>query len=373
MMTSKIFFPHLDGMRFFAFLYVFLFHCYYGLPAQVADNPLYQALHFLWGNGDLGVNFFFTLSGFLITYLLLAEEQHAGKINLASFYFRRVIRIWPLYYLTFIFGYFIFHYLVQAAGADVVETADPLYYLFFLGNFNSIANGAPVSSSLSVLWSIAIEEQFYLCWPLLLIAFKQNRILLFLAVIITSLLFRSWHLDDPDMLFYHTFSVMSDLAIGGLLAWWCMQRRLEQSSLSLLPKSITLLIYLSGFLLMLFRKDVFVSPVLLVSERLIFSLFFAFIIFEQSYFSNSFYKMARFTRISHWGRYTYGLYCLHIPAMVFTVGFAMALGWEQLVWWELGIKTLLTLLLSFAFSWLSFHYLEQPFLRLKNTYSFNFR
>jgi peptidoglycan/LPS O-acetylase OafA/YrhL len=73
MTPSKVHFAHLDGLRTVAFLGVFLFHCYYAVPPALADHPAYRFLHFLTGNGDLGVNFFFVLSGFLITYLLLAE------------------------------------------------------------------------------------------------------------------------------------------------------------------------------------------------------------------------------------------------------------------------------------------------------------
>lgn len=367
-MQQKLFFPNLDGLRFFAFFVVFMFHCYYGTPTEMSGNVVYLALQRIWENGDLGVNCFFVLSGFLITYLLLYEERQNSRINLKNFYVRRILRIWPLYYATFVFGYFIFQYLIRLVGAQVTETANPWYYVFFAGNFNSIVHGDPVSGTLSVLWSIAIEEQFYLCWPLLLMLFRKNRPLIFAMIILFSLGFRVYYVHDPNVLFYHTFSVMSDLAVGAWLAWLCFTKNREQNSLTRFTRGISILIYAIGFALIFFRKEVFVHPALIVIERLVYGLFFAFIIAEQCFFARPLFRMEKLRWPTYWGKYTYGLYCLHLPAMVFTEGFAMMGNAATSSWWLLWGKAVSTLLLSLAFSSLSYRFIERPFLRLKTRY-----
>jgi peptidoglycan/LPS O-acetylase OafA/YrhL len=364
-MNQKVFFPNLDGLRFFAFFFVFMYHCYYEVPLQGKDSFIYLGFHKIWENGDLGVNFFFTLSGFLITYLLLSEEKQLGGFNISGFYWRRTLRIWPLYFTTVLFGFFIFQTLVNSVGGEIEETANVWYYLFFLGNFNSIINGAPVSGTLSVLWSLAIEEQFYLLWPILLLFFKKHRLALFIILILISLGFRAMYLDQHEVIFYHTFSVMSDLVIGSWLGWWCFKRNLMQVEMSSISRTNNALIYLVGFLLILFRKELFVTPALVILERVVFALFFAFIIYEQSFFKQSLFKIGSFNNISYWGKFTYGLYCLHIPAMVFTEGFAMIGGIHESAWWVFYGKTISTFLLSLIFCQLSFRYLESPFLRLK--------
>ncbi len=103
--------PELDGLRFYAFLGVFVFHT---LPGQAA---FYRGLHlplpWLWGavakSGGAGVDLFFALSAFLITSLLLRERGQTGEISLRQFYIRRILRIWPLYFVVVALGIVLAH------------------------------------------------------------------------------------------------------------------------------------------------------------------------------------------------------------------------------------------------------------------------
>src|SRR5690606_19639921 len=122
---------------------------------------------FLFKNGVLGVNFFFVLSGFLITYLLLVEKDRFKNINIGNFYVRRVLRIWPLFYFCVLFGFVAFPILKEALGEVPDEPARLPFYLAFLSNFDVVYNASPDASVLGILWSVSIEEQFYLVWPLI--------------------------------------------------------------------------------------------------------------------------------------------------------------------------------------------------------------
>ena len=98
------YFPHLDALRAIAALFVIFEHLSYWF--LYPPTPFYDALKTVFsfgGNGGrLGVIFFFVLSGFLITYLLLRDEASNGRINVGHFYMRRILRIWPLYFLIVI-------------------------------------------------------------------------------------------------------------------------------------------------------------------------------------------------------------------------------------------------------------------------------
>lgn len=364
-MEQKVNFLNLDGLRFFAFFYIFMYHCYFQVSVKDNENYFYLGFIKLFENGDLGVNFFFTLSGFLITYLLLVEENKNGQFSIKKFYWRRTLRIWPLYYITLLFGYFGFQFLLKLVNVSIEESANILYYAFFLGNFNSIINGDPTSGTLSVLWSLAVEEQFYLFWPILLLIFKRYRLQLFIFLIFASLIFRAFYLGNHSVLFYHTFSVMSDLVIGSWLAWWSFNKNYKQNESHSVALQTNILIYLLGFVLLIFRKELFVNPGLMILERLLLSLFFVYVIYDQTFAKKSLFKVSNFKTISFWGKFTYGLYCLHLPAMVFTEGFAMMAGVHETTWWVLFGKTISTLLLSLLLCRISYRFLESPFLRLK--------
>lgn len=163
---EKIFFPNLDGLRFSHSSSSFA-HSFSTQHAYIKQEPWYQLIKVrMFSDGDIGVSFFFVLSGFLISYILLKEQERNGTINIKSFYMRRILRIWPLYYLIVVFGFLIFPMLKTYFGQVPQESADPLLCSTFLNNFDRIINGKPDAAALGGLWTIAIEEQFYLLWPL---------------------------------------------------------------------------------------------------------------------------------------------------------------------------------------------------------------
>lgn len=162
---QKFYRPELDALRFFAFLAVYLCH---SIPkdviagaAQARDSWL-QLLAAVKDAGNFGVCLFFMLSAFLITELLRREKETFGLIHIKAFYTRRILRIWPLY-----FG-IVIAYL--AAGryfpAMHIETGRLIAYFLLAGNWY-IALHPWIQTPLRSLWSISVEEQFYLLWPIL--------------------------------------------------------------------------------------------------------------------------------------------------------------------------------------------------------------
>lgn len=158
--AGRAHFAALDGLRFVAILSVVFHHS----PLTTAMAPW----SVLFTRGFLGVDFFFVISGFLITSLLLRERERKGRVSLAGFYKRRALRILPLYYLvvTAIGGY----YVLLRGSADAADYW-PFYYLF-LANF--LVGDIPM---LSPTWSLSVEEQYYMVWPLLLIALPRRFLL----------------------------------------------------------------------------------------------------------------------------------------------------------------------------------------------------
>jgi peptidoglycan/LPS O-acetylase OafA/YrhL len=163
--TRQGYFPILDPLRFLASLCVFLAHSvvFFKVPvASLSFNDLIKDA------GYYGVIFFFVLSGFLITWLLLREKKATGTIALRRFYIRRVLRIWPLYYLIVGLSFFVFPHLIHGhPAAGIGNWGWPfLLYALFLPNIVPFT-GFYLATCFHT-YTIGYEEQFYLFWPLIL-------------------------------------------------------------------------------------------------------------------------------------------------------------------------------------------------------------
>jgi len=155
--------PELDVLRFFAFFAVFLYHftrptdlyVQHGVPRIIAvlGNGLIQG-------GVFGVDLFFVLSAYLITELLLREKDECGSLDVRGFYLRRILRIWPLYF--FYIGLALLPVFNRRHAFTWPHAAA---FLLLAGNWSIIAWGGPIPSIVGPLWTVSIEEQFYLAWP----------------------------------------------------------------------------------------------------------------------------------------------------------------------------------------------------------------
>jgi peptidoglycan/LPS O-acetylase OafA/YrhL len=194
--------PALDGMRAVAAFLVVFYH--FGVP---------------YVPGGLGVLVFFVLSGFLITWLLLEEDDAVGSVSLRKFYGRRFLRIMPAFYVYWL----LFTVLVLALGKRIVwgqTVASALY----VNNYYQAILGDP-NTGLSHTWTLAIEEQFYLLWPLVFRTLRKDRVRLakvllcgILAVWAYRAVLQLWIGVDQGYI-YEAFETRADhLMIGCLLA-----------------------------------------------------------------------------------------------------------------------------------------------------------
>ena len=152
--------PSLDGLRAISILFVIVGHCVGGSALLHKMGPGSTLLFHLFGNGFLGVSIFFVLSGFLITTLLLQEHERTERIDLRDFYFRRAFRILPPLYFYIAFVAISSHW----TGLSV-STSEIVVALTFTRNLIF----HPHVWEFQHFWSLCIEEQFYLLWPLALI------------------------------------------------------------------------------------------------------------------------------------------------------------------------------------------------------------
>ncbi len=369
---KKIYFENFDGLRTIAFLMVFFSHTWRNLYYSTPFESLNFYLSKLFDVGSLGVNLFFVLSGFLITYLLLIEKKDTGTIDIKNFYFRRILRIWPVYFTVVIAGIFFLPLLIPALREEffAISPSSIARYLFFMVNFDHILYGIDFRWA-SVLWSVSVEEQFYLIWPLvLLVTNKKNLPYVLWTFIIISFSYRFMHFGSYRKVNYHTIACMGDLAMGAFGAYMTFFNEQAKSLFSRIPIAINISIYIFGAILLIFRNEIFSGQYLVPFIGLLGSTYFLYIILEQSYNQLSFFKMENSVFMTNMGKYTYGLYCYHFFAIFFVNFFRGVFGLNPKNTGYFLFASLFALLLSYIIAKVSYYKLELPFLRLKQRFSY---
>jgi peptidoglycan/LPS O-acetylase OafA/YrhL len=219
--ASRFYAPELDALRFFAFFGVFIFHA---APRTMefyaaAGCPLWlsKLLISIFGAGASGVDLFFALSAYLITSLLLRERASTGMVDVRGFYLRRILRIWPLYLGFVAFSAAAAHFLPgQNLPARYV-----LGYGLLAGNWIYAFYGLPASFAIP-LWTVSIEEQFYLAWPLgMRRASKRAIAAMAVGILLVANLWRAWLVISAaplERMEYNTFTRLDPIALGILIA-----------------------------------------------------------------------------------------------------------------------------------------------------------
>jgi len=206
--------PVLDGVRGLAILLVMIHHFGLGYDVNTTGELLFARLA---NSSWLGVDLFFVLSGFLITGILLKAKDRPRYFK--NFYMRRALRIFPLYYGT-LFLYFVI--LPYIFGVDFRrDFSDTWWHVFYLSNFKQAFDGFQ-PRPLGILWSLSIEEQYYLAWPLL-VYFLPRRALIVLCVgvLIATPAMRymfAFGKYDPVFIYMNTLTRIDGIVAGSLLA-----------------------------------------------------------------------------------------------------------------------------------------------------------
>ncbi|MBL7910347.1 MAG: acyltransferase [Bacteroidia bacterium] len=369
---TKTYFENLDSLRFLAALTVVISHCQINFN-YVFSNKVLQILHLhFFKNGSLGVNFFFVLSGFLISWLLLMEKEKRNTVDLINFYKRRVLRIWPVYFIVVIIGFYIgstcdFPFITNQNFNYRSDLTQVKWYVTFLANY------APGNSNflISQLWSVSVEEQFYFFWPILFLFVNKKQFLYccFLIVII-SFIYKIYDMQRVST-YVSTPFVMSDLAFGGLICYYAMYHQAFFSSIKNLSKKSIYAIYivlicytfLHGFS-HIFGEKIFLlySPF----ESILFAILFSLVILEQNFSDNSFYKFGKINLFNRLGKISYGIYAYHMLTFPIAFYIASLLPFNDLGLLSYLIKTFTVIICTICISLFSYHFIEVKFLSLKN-------
>jgi peptidoglycan/LPS O-acetylase OafA/YrhL len=345
---TNVYLPGLNGLRAIAALSVVVSHITIALPdfglEKIGD----------WGFAAHGVTLFFTISGFLITYLLLLEKKKQ-KINIKKFYARRILRIWPLYYSYLLIT------IVCLIAYSQFNTKSILYYIFFCANMPFVFGGSLFL--IAHLWSIGVEEQFYLLWPVF-VKFTEKKLLLLTFLIATFLIALKFYARYVLMnelfktfLDVNRFECMLIGAIGAIL--FSTQNKLFRTIIIHISLQISAWVLL---ILIALGKINTPGP----SENVLMSLITLILIMGQICSKNKIFNLDN-EFFDFLGKISYGLYVIH-PLIIFLLSKAFIKLNINISF--MGIIIYLTVIFStIFFAHISYKYFERPFLKLKGRFT----
>ncbi len=378
--SKAVYFPGLNALRYIAAASVVFCHIeevklHYHLPS-------YYHFFLFHRVGTLAVSFFFVLSGFLITYLLLKEKETRQDINVRSFYIRRALRIWPVYYLISLLGLFVLPQVPALTfpneSAKVLSQypINALLYICFMPNVALWLDFfVPYASQ---LWSVGVEEQFYLFWPWLFKLLKKPLAAMVGLVVLFTVMRLGFHFSGLywlsgnsqkavtyfyNFLAYTRIDCMAVGGIGGYLIYtssdwfrrYCLNRTVETGALV-------------GMLTFFVLTSNFVTFDIAYIEAPVYSVFFLLILANVACSERSLLRLEG--RLwTFLGNISYSIYMyqyLAIGAVLF-----MFRSTQQLTFGPV-YNTLFHVAcqcLVVGLAYVSYQYFEIPFLKLKNKYA----
>lgn len=370
--TKNIYFEGLNGLRFFAALAVIITHIELTKNFFKIQN-CWQSSTLIFNLGGLGVYFFFVLSGFLITYLLIIEKQKTGTVAVKKFYIRRVLRIWPLYFLILIVGFFVLPNFkqidIQYQKVYFEQNFFPNLILFLLMLPNLAFSIFPAVPHIGQLWSIGVEEQFYIAWPLIV---KQSaKLLKTLIIIILSLIVlkivvlllgkmfyqETWYIALKKLI---AMSKFESMAIGGVGAYLLSIKHSVINFIKLPFVTISALILI---LLIIY----FIPEKLQDAQHLPISVLFLVIILNVISSQTKWIKNKLFDFL---GKISYGIYMYHlmiIPCVLIIIQKFVTPNSNYFLF-NVLLYTF-TIITTLLVSWLSYNFFESRFINLKDKFT----
>lgn len=355
---------NLDGLRAIGILLVLARHFF----------DRFLELSFCW----VGLDMLFALSGLLITGILIETKEDGRYFQ--KFYMRRILRIFPLYYLLVI-GFTVYIYFLARVPENFNYYKENLGFFYtYTQNWSYIYNGMPKEAHLNHTWSLAIDEQIYLVWPLLIWLCRTPKQLTYLCagILLFSLCFRIGYIQylgykpntvHPIPYFHHTLCRIDSFGAGALL--YCL---VKFKSPWLTKKKMLLVALVSLLLLILFMildrspnvYRYYLANFGFTLAGIHFSVWLYFGITGSSRILNSIFSNSVLVYV---GKISYSLYVYHWPILVFLMA-RLSNFYSEITSASVLMASLTCLVITFLVSMLSYEYFERPIVKIKRRFSY---
>ena len=346
---ASLYIPGLNGIRAIAALIVLFCHIDQFSYKFGSSNIGFWT----FGMAAHGVTIFFTLSGFLITYLLLLERQKG--IIISNFYIRRILRIWPLYFLLIILTILLL-WIFPELRPEAHLGSSLLMYLLFVPNLAFVMDYTIMT--ITPLWSVGVEEQFYLFWPIL-IKFFSNIFIALVTICIFYVIIKLCAYYSGINLFY-SFVIetrIDCMAIGGFGAYL-----IHDEKKAILNVLFSKIFQILAWLVLLF--SIIVKPLNIHTfiNNEMYSFLALIIIINVGFNKNSIIKLENYF-FNFIGRISYGIYCYHM--LVIALLFLFKNKYLSNFNLNATITYLIIIIHTIFISHLSYRYFESYFIKKK--------
>ena len=361
--------PGLDIVRCLGFFAVFTIHAFRArfVDYQAIPAPFAGLIIAVLDTGKYSIDMFFVSSAYLITELLLREHEATGVVDAKAFYVRRMLRIFPLYYGFIILAVFIYPLFLADAA---ISRRHSLGLLTFSFNWVVSIWGYPRRSFLNHLWSVSVEEQFYLAYPFIVRLFGIKNLkavaVVFLCIATISRLVMiktDFFVSAEQAMWVSTLTRLDPLAAGILLAIYIREKKIglltgALNKLLVILLSITALVICSTYL----SLEANIYYALLIYPLATFT---CVLIIWAALSQNA--EFSKFAPLIYLGKISYGLYVFHLAGLQI----ARSLLGSTLKNNSSAIScALLGFALTLIFATVSYHWLEKPFLKLKKKFTY---
>jgi peptidoglycan/LPS O-acetylase OafA/YrhL len=358
-MKNNTYYPQLNALRGIGVMSVFIYHSY---KPNFGNGAVMSFAKFCYQSIYLSMDMFFALSAFIITHLALNEIKKTQGFSFRNFILRRVLRIWPIYFLILLFTYLVLAFVAQKNNIPI--TLPPAcWYFLFVSNFYLPEH----VFFLRQLWTISVEEQFYIVWGLLVLFFKTKLKPAMFTLAAISVAFSTYYALKNINVYYHTLSYFFDMMSGAFFAYLIYKKSKVINFIASESKGKTLCLYLflPIFFIIYFLLDKCIdgiaNDILDVVMRMIFIIHHSMIFVDQMHNVHSFFNLSRHKFLIFIGKIAYGVYCFH--------GIVLTFGFFLLTKYNITIHPILSSVVMFcitiAIGSLSYRFIEKPIIDLK--------
>ena len=385
--VKKVYFPGMNGIRFIAAFSVIFHH--------IEQSKFWVEIPSWWNTtivdniGHKGRIIFFAMSGFLITYLFLAEMKKTGTLDLKKFHIRRNLRVWPLYLVIVLLSFFVLPLINNLTCSYCGHGYGPttfndllsisywkkfFVYFFMFANFGRLI--WPPVSGLSQLWSIGVQEQFYIIWPTITKIFKKGFlpmvIIFILGKVFIEAVFR-FYSSNWDL---YQLPFISELQLGTLIKFWEIFA-VEQMALG----GLAAYIFIEGktkILNFIYNKYFAIAVVAIYTflffvkvdfyfHGLVEGIIATFLLLNIST-NPKFPVKLEHPALNYLGNISYGIYLFHNFFIILTMNLLIKFSFnDDLIIFNIFLYAI-SISLTLFFSALSYKYFEMYFLTLKSKF-----